>query len=117
VNDIFKAHQEWLDKGGDQAVKAVREANLVAMIDAGLRAVEAASYQRGSGDGYRLGRQMGWAAACDANRQGGGRIIYPSEESYEQRATSPTQEEKDILEQKDQAFRVEADAEMKGRKP
>lgn len=67
VNDVFKEHQEWLDKGGSQSILAVQNANLVAMMDQALNACEAEAYQRGSSDGYRVGVKFGWDDCVKAN--------------------------------------------------
>ena len=47
VHAVFKKHEEWLEKGGDQAVQSVQQANLASHLETAMAELESASYQAG----------------------------------------------------------------------
>lgn len=57
VQEIWKNHQEWLDAGGENAVRTIKDMNLISFMTQGVEraeaAVQEAAYRRGHVAGYK----------------------------------------------------------------
>jgi hypothetical protein len=78
INEIFERHQRWLDSGGDRALKAVRDANLISCIDQALTDVTVESQNVGWAKGY----ESGWVECAAAN----GPVEYGTPTEWQRRA-------------------------------
>lgn len=59
VNDAWRKHDEWLETGGKEAMRQVRESNLIVNISDQLYAAEGEGFKRGYQDGYKKGYLKG----------------------------------------------------------
>lgn len=83
ITEIFEKHQEWLNNGGDRAIKTVREANLIEAINQALAEVETEARTAG----YLEGVGAGWKSSARAN----GFALYPTFESYREQERADEQ--------------------------
>jgi hypothetical protein len=84
ITEIFEKHQAWLDTGGDRAIKAVREANLIEAINQALMEAE----NEARTEGYLEGRASGWKQSAEAN----GSTAYPTVESWDTKKRTELQQ-------------------------
>lgn len=63
TEQIWRRHEEWRGGGGDGALKAIQDANLIACINQGLSEAEGDAQAEGYKRGYRAGHAAGFAEA------------------------------------------------------
>lgn len=62
VQAAWKKHDEWLENGGDSAMRQVREANLISNVSEQLYAAEGEGFKKGHTAGWKKGYEDGVAA-------------------------------------------------------
>jgi len=58
IKEIYKAHDEWMKRGGDQSILVVQQANFVQNINIALNEVEVSAYNRGKIDAQKVANKQ-----------------------------------------------------------